>query len=159
MVEDLHLARRYHTAGLPVACLAGGDTVRFRMYPAGGAQLAEGWTKNLAAGAAGATPWAVAGTVWFVAACGAVAAGAAGGLARWPAGRPFPAGALAWWAVTAVELRWLLGRVGRFRWWTAAAFPVPLAAFFGLFARSGWRTLLGRPATWRGRVLDPRGGG
>jgi hypothetical protein len=41
--------------------------------------------------------------------------------------------------------------VGSWRPWTAAAFPVPLAVFLAVFARSGALTLLGRDVTWRSR--------
>ncbi|HSH58329.1 MAG TPA: glycosyltransferase family 2 protein, partial [Acidimicrobiales bacterium] len=52
VVEDVALARQFAAAGLPVTCLGGEGTIRFRMYPGGPAHLVEGWTKNFAAGAA-----------------------------------------------------------------------------------------------------------
>lgn len=54
VAEDLALARH---VDLPVhAHLARPDELRARMYPDGWRQLAEGWTKNLAAGAAPSRP-------------------------------------------------------------------------------------------------------
>ena len=52
VVEDAALAHAYAAAGRRVRCLGGGDAVRFRMYPDGVRSLVEGWTKNLAGGAA-----------------------------------------------------------------------------------------------------------
>ena len=54
----------------------------------------------------------------------------------------------------AVQVHWLLGRIGRFRGWTSVVFVVPLLAFVALFAVSLVRTVLRRPATWRGRRID-----
>ena len=154
VVEDLHLARAYRAAGLPVRCRAGGETVGFRMYPGGVRQLVEGWTKNLAAGAAGASPVAVAGAVWWVAACCAVAATGVGAGIQWIAGTGgAPVAPALAWAVVALEVHWLLGRIGRFRWWTSVLFVLPLLAFVALFTVSLVRTVLRRPATWRGRAL------
>ena len=75
IVEDVELAHRYRAAGLPVTCLLGGRLVQFRMYPEGLRQLVDGWSKNLAAGAASTERVAVAGTVLWVASHVAVAAG------------------------------------------------------------------------------------
>jgi 4,4'-diaponeurosporenoate glycosyltransferase len=154
IVEDVRLARRYRARGLAVRCLAGGDAVGFRMYPGGSGQLVEGWTKNIAAGAGTAPPGPLQGTVLWVAALALVAVGAVTGLAGWVAGgRAFPPVAVAAWAVVALQLQWMLRRIGRFRWWTAVAFPLPLAAFVAVFARSLLVTLAHRPVTWRHRRI------
>ena len=68
IVEDVALAERYRAAALPVTCLAGGDAVRFRMYPDGFAQVVDGWSKNMAAGAARTDRIAAAATVLWVSA-------------------------------------------------------------------------------------------
>ena len=152
VVEDVHLARRYAEHGLPVRCLAGGDAVRFRMYPAGLRQLVDGWTKNVATGAGLSPPWALAGTVAWVSTYVGVALAAVGGAWSWATGTgPVPLGPALAWAVVAAALWWQLRRVGSWRPWTAAAFPVPLAVFVAVFARSAALTLLGRDVTWRSR--------
>ena len=152
VVEDVRLARRYAERGLPVRCLAGGDAVRFRMYPAGLRQLVDGWTKNVATGAGLSPPWAVAGTVAWVSTYVGVAVAAAGGARSWATGAgPAPLGPGLAWLVVAAVLWWMLRRVGTWRPWTAAAFPVPLAVFVAVFARSSAMTLLGRDVTWRSR--------
>ena len=55
------------------------------------------------------------------------------------------------WRV-AWQLRWILRRIGSFRWWTWALFPVPLLAFDVIFARSARPH--GRPPL--GAVARPR---
>lgn len=140
VIEDVRLAQVFRRAGRPVRALAGGATVRFRMYPDGPAQLVEGWTKNLARGAGGVgVPAALGATAW-VAACAAVAAGVVTGSLP-PAA--YLVVALQWW--------WLLRRIGSFRWWAWALWPVPLAAFVAIFLRSAALTLARRPVRWRGR--------
>ena len=154
VVEDVHLARRYRAEGLPVSCLGGGDVVGFRMFPAGLHQLVQGWTKNIASGAGLSPPWALVGTVAWICACVAVALAGVRGLAGWTFGDgAVPVAASVAWAVVALELRWLLGRVGTWRWWTALVFPVPLVAFLALFFRSLAITLVGGEVTWRSRRL------
>ncbi|MEO7557279.1 MAG: glycosyltransferase family A protein [Acidimicrobiales bacterium] len=144
-IEDMALARAFRAAGRSVACLGGGATVMFRMYPAGFRSLVAGWTKNLAGGARQAPAVAVLGAVAWV--CALVIVAIAGlTVATWWA-------AVAWIAVAA-QLAWMLGRLGSFRWWTSVLFPVPLVAFIALFAWSGISRGMRRRVTWRGRVID-----
>lgn len=144
VVEDLALGAAYREAGLPVDGRLGLDTVGYRMYPAGFRQLVEGWTKNLAAGA---------GRVGRAASLGATAwVAALAGSATWLALRPGVA-TLALYVLAALQVAWLSRRVGTFRWWTSALFPVALVAFVALFVRSATRLVLGRPVTWRGRTV------
>ena len=144
-IEDVALARAFERAGRPVVCLAGGDAVQFRMYPSGLRSLAAGWSKNLAGGARRAPLVPLLGAVAWVAGLVAVSVDAATD--------PGPAVAVVWCALAA-QFGWLLHRIGSFRWWAWAAFPVPLAAFLVLFARSAvLRTLRGEVA-WKGRRLD-----
>ena len=64
------------------------------------------------------------GTVAWICACVAVALAGVRGLAGWVFGEgAVPVAAAVAWAVVALELRWLLGRVGTWRWWTALVFP------------------------------------
>lgn len=154
VLDDVSLARRYRASGLPVSCLAGRGAVRFRMYPRGIAQLVEGWTKNIALGAVGTKRWAAAGAALWVAGTAAVATATLAGLARWVGGGPVPWWALAGWLVVAVQLRWILRRLGSFRWWTCVAFVVPLAAFVAIFVRSVVLTAVRRRVRWRGRVVE-----
>nr|MBA2280971.1 glycosyltransferase [Acidimicrobiia bacterium] len=126
-VEDIALARAARAAGRPVVCVLGADTVAFRMYADGLRSLLAGWTKNLAGGARRAPIGATLGAVLWVCALVTVATQAAVAPAPWVA--------MAWLAV-AGQLAWMLRRLGRFRWWASALFPVPLVAFVGLFVAS-----------------------
>ena len=61
------------------------------------------------------------------------------------------------WVAVAAQLRWILRRIGSFRWWTWALFPVCLLAFDVIFAWSAVHTVGRRSVRWRGRTVDLRG--
>ncbi len=149
VTEDIGLARRMRSAGRPVTVFTGRDLVSFRMYPAGLSQLLEGWTKSLGAGGAGTPPLvAIASFAWITSGlhtAGALGASLATHRRRTRAGLAYAA-----WVA---QLSWMLRRVGRFRWWTAPVYPLPLLAFVGLFTRSALALVFGRQLTWRGRVV------
>jgi 4,4'-diaponeurosporenoate glycosyltransferase len=165
ILDDVQLAAAYHRAGLPVRCVTGGQSIRMRSYPGGLRQLADGWTKNFASGASAAAPASTLAAVVWVSAHHAVAVGGARALGRAVSRRGAPStyGRLAGWAVAWVGLAWqlrsVLHRIGSFRWWTWAVFPVPLLAFDAVFARSAALTVVRRSVRWRGRevLLTARG--
>ena len=143
-IEDIALARAYERVGLAVRSLGGGDVVHFRMYPDGLASLLQGWGKNLSGGARRARPLPLIGaTIWV---CAAVAAA----LEVVEADTSWAAVA---YVAVAAQLRWILRRLGSFRWWVPVLFPIPLLAFLGLFAWSLVQRVLRRQVTWRGRQI------
>jgi 4,4'-diaponeurosporenoate glycosyltransferase len=124
------------------------------MYPGGVRTLVEGWSKNIASGAAATDRVAMVASVLWIAAQVTVAVRATVGLADWALGRaPAPLLALAAYAVVALQLRFMLRRIGSFRAWTALAFPVPLAAFVAIFLRSCVLTFVRREVKWRDRAI------
>ena len=164
ILDDVRLAAAYDRSGLPVTCVVGDASVRMRSYPGGLRQLAGGWTKNIASGASAAAPGPAVATALWVGAHHAVAVGALLAAVEAVTGR---GGSLAhghpllWavaWVAVAAQLRSLLRRLGSFRWWVWALFPVPLLAFDVLFARSAALTLVRRSVRWRGREVDLRDG-
>lgn len=158
ILDDVQLAIAYAQAGLPVRCLVGGAALRMRMYPNGFRQLAEGWTKNIASGAQHADRAAAAGAAAWVACHFAVAAGALLTIlsfvtgSRWPVTGPWLLWAVAWVGL-ALQLRSILRRIGSYRWWTWALFPVPLLAFGLLFTWSVFLTYGRGSVRWRGRTI------
>jgi 4,4'-diaponeurosporenoate glycosyltransferase len=157
ILDDAQLAAAYARAGLPVRCFVGGPVLRMRMYPDGPRQLAEGWTKNVAAGAGQADTLSALAAGGWIAAHFAVAVGAVSTIFSAPLAWGPP---LVWclaWVVLAVQLRGILRRIGSFRWWTWAVFPLPLGAFGALFVRSMVRTHIRRSVRWRDRTIELRG--
>lgn len=160
ILDDVQLAAAYHRAGLPVRCAVGGHYLRMRSYPGGVRQLADGWTKNFASGASAAAPGPMLASVLWVGTHHAVAVGAFLALlvavTGWGSALTW-AGPVLWaaaWVVVAWQLRSVLLRIGSFRWWTWALFPVALLAFDVIFARSVALTLVRRSVRWRGREVD-----
>jgi 4,4'-diaponeurosporenoate glycosyltransferase len=142
VAEDLALAELADRAGLPVEAWAGGG-IEYRMYPEGIGSLVEGWTKNLAAGAASvATARVALVAVWITAV-----------LLVLPALFHGWTGVALCVLVTGQGLV-LLRRVGSFGVLDAVLLPVLAAGFVGLFARSSWRRVRGRPVEWRGRTVS-----
>jgi 4,4'-diaponeurosporenoate glycosyltransferase len=144
VVEDAALAHAFRRAGRPVRCLGGGSTVSFRMYPDGIGSLVEGWTKNLSGGALRVAPLALLGAALWVTAGLSVTVDAVT--------EPTVAVLVAWVAV-AMQVWWMLRRLGSFHWLSAILFPIPLLAFVALFLRSLVLRLTRRPVSWRGRRI------
>jgi 4,4'-diaponeurosporenoate glycosyltransferase len=137
VAEDLALAAGFANEGIPVhAYLDGGTGISARMYPEGFRQLAEGWTKNLSAGA-GHIPWWRSALValWIT---GSLTALTLGPLA---------------YALVALQHVVLLRRVGKFGLATALLWPLPMLAFVVFFTRSALSRLLRRQVSWRGRMV------
>jgi len=154
VLDDARLARAYQRAGLPVSCATGRRAVTMRSYPGGLRQLIGGWTKNVASGANDAPPGPAVATVAWVCVHHAVAVGAATAVLDHGEWRLWAVA----WAAVAGQLGWLLRRLGAFRWWTWVLFPVPLAFFDLVFARSLVSTTLRRSVRWRGRDVRLGGG-
>lgn len=150
VTEDVSLALHYRDAGLPVHIWLGGDAVRFRMYPHGLAQLVEGWTKNMAAGAGAVARHRTALVAAWIAASGS----AAMSLPLVPGNHGVaPAVGVAIYLLYAAQI-WAIGRqTGTFGLRTAALYPVALAGFMALFFRSTWRLYVRRSVRWRGRSI------
>jgi 4,4'-diaponeurosporenoate glycosyltransferase len=150
VVEDLALARRYRTTGQPVHVMLGGRSIRFRMYPAGIRQLAEGWTKNFASGASSIGPARLLAIFLWITSLGsssiALADAARGNV---PLG--LAAGIYALFVLQLVVLFRLVGRFGPL---TALCYPALFVFFCGIFVRSLWRTYVRRSVQWRDRQIS-----
>ncbi|MDQ6838501.1 MAG: glycosyltransferase [Actinomycetota bacterium] len=153
VIEDIALARIFRAAGRPVAVLGGRTMVRFRMYPGGVRQLVDGWTRSLGIGARGTSPVAIIGPFLWI--WGALVAAWYGLEAV--VGSPHRIVDAVVYFAWAIQIGWMLRRVGRFGVLTAVFFPVPLVAFVAMFVRSGLLLVTRRRVRWRGRLV--RGAG
>lgn len=153
VVEDLALAEVYRANGRPVRSFGGGDLLEFRMYPGGPAQLAEGWTKNLATGAGTVAPArALLVALWVTGSLSALLA--LTDLLGSSAARLHPLVAAAAYLAYVGQYATQLRPLGNFGRWPVAAYPLVLAAFVALFARSLWSTFVRRRVIWRGRSIS-----
>jgi 4,4'-diaponeurosporenoate glycosyltransferase len=164
VVEDMAFADAARGKGLPVACLAGRGCVEFRMYPDGLPAMVEGWSKGLASGSGGSPPLARAlMTAWITGALSSVillalGVAALGGSTRTGTASVFGAWAVGIYALYAAQAWWMLRRIGSFGPATAFLFPLPLAFFLAVFARSVWLAKVKGSVTWKGRLssVTPR---
>ncbi len=135
VAEDIALARRFPSVSLHT----GWPDLSFRMYPGGLRPLVQGWTKNIASGAASVRWWfalLVVGWLWSL----------NGGWITSP-----------WfYAASVVQVLVLGHRAGRFGLLTAVAYPVLVLFFLVIFLRSVALTALRRPVRWKGRRVAPR---
>lgn len=150
VVEDLALAQRFRDLQRPVTVLSGGRDIRFRMYPGGLRQLAEGWTKNFAVGAGATRPLRLAAIVLWVTCLGSAAFALDDSLR----GELPLATGVALYLAFAAQLWAMFRRVGSFGAMTALLYPVTLVWFVGIFVRSLWRTHVRHSVTWRGRAVS-----
>jgi 4,4'-diaponeurosporenoate glycosyltransferase len=146
IVDDVSLAAWADRAGAPVTTLLGGSDLMYRMYPDGLIGLVEGWTKNLATGGRAVPPVRLAAVVMWVA---AALQAAVGPIVLSPVGT-------AAYLLFALQFLVLTRRIGRFGALTAVLYPLALAAFVVLFARSVVLTAVRGRVRWRGRVVDLR---
>ena len=109
------------------------------MYPDGLRSLVEGWTKNIATGAAHVRWWfmvMVVGWLWSL----------SGGWLTSP-----------WFYVASVIQVAVLGRrAGRFGVLATLAYPALVVIFLVVFLRSVVLTALRRPVRWKGRTIPIR---
>ncbi len=153
VLDDVALARRYRALGLPVRVRGGKGVATFRMYPDGLGSLAEGWSKNIAGGANATRPL----TLMLVVAWLSLHIQATWWAVRFaltgdgPGDGPWLTAAA--YGAVALQSAWMLRRVGRFGRGTAALFPLPLAFFLAVFARSLVLTFVRRKVRWKGREI------
>jgi 4,4'-diaponeurosporenoate glycosyltransferase len=147
VLDDVALAARYRAARLPVTLRSGRGVVAYRMYAGGLRPLVEGFTKNLAGGAAAAGPLVtLLVTGWLAATVAPLVL----------AVQVSVAAAAAAYALVALQVHVHLRRLGSFGALAAVLYVLPLLLFFAVFARSVVLTALGRPVRWKGRPLPTR---
>lgn len=153
VLEHVHLAKEFLRHGLPVRCYAGRGIISFRMYSQGWQQLVEGWSKSMGYGAFSVNPvFSILAAVWISGCFGALST-----LLRslWSVS-PMWVGPVVYALYAATTWRMLKG-IGRFKGWASVLFPLPLAFFALVVARSLVLTYLVRRVAWRGRVIRTSG--
>ena len=151
ILENLYLSEILQQQRISLASFGGRGALSFRMYPGGLRELAGGWGKAFAGGAAQAPlSGLLPVSIWL---CGcadsvrrvitAAASGAAGDMA---------VSALLY-ALFSAQLYWALRRIGSFRLVTAALFPVPLAFFMSIFTWSLYAGIFRRDVVWKSRPV------
>lgn len=150
VVEDMALAQRLRESNIPFRIFMGDLGVSFRMYPAGISHLWQGFTKNLATGAAKTPIGLLLLVTLFIASLTSAPLNLVRSLvAESPLFLLY--GALyAFWAAI---LLLLSKRIGRFWPLSALLYPLPLSMFFAVFVNSFAIRLFRGKVLWKGRAI------
>ena len=125
LVDDLALAKLFHSRGLSITNLAGKGCIEYRMYPEGIRELWRGWTKNMAlASSLSSKLTGIYFGIWCAGVANlALTASFADGRREWAA-----AGAV--YAFYALQLHFNLRRIGSWNILHSLLFPLKLVFFF-----------------------------
>ena len=147
VLENLNLAGLLHHGGYRMLCLSGRNTLRMRMFPDGFRQMSDSWTKAFVHGASASGG--------FVLACSAVWIASLWIAATFliiPSPWAHNAFALAY-LLFGLQLFWFARQLGNYRLAVCLLYPLPLAYYCIIFARSALRRVAGQKTVWRGREV------
>jgi 4,4'-diaponeurosporenoate glycosyltransferase len=152
IIEGVFLPEQFKKARIPIHCYGGKGALSFRMYPNGIKDMIGGWSKGFATGAIQtAIPILIVCVAWVVGCVGVTrhliqtaVAGSTPVMTLWTA----------LYLCYALQIYWMLFRIGRFRFYTALLFPIPLLFFILVFARSTILIFLKKSVQWKGRSID-----
>lgn len=155
VLDDVALATRFARRGYGVENFAGRGSISYRMYPGGFLDLIEGWSKHLATGIAVPTPSILVMLVLWVSGMVAAAAQLTGAV---PLGTDMLVWATAVYIAYAVQLHYLLTRIGSFGLVPAVLFPASVGFFFLVLAYSAVKIWLIGSVQWKGRTIGRKKG-
>jgi len=150
VLESIPLAAAFQKQNINVNLFGGRHFVFFRMYPNGLADLIEGWSKGFSRGAT-TLKWPflilIVGWVWgcFHVTSGLIKAAFGDGLPLYAASGLF--------FLLALEIYWMLRRIGNFHILTALFFPIPLIFFALIMLYSFILNFIIRRVTWHDREI------
>lgn len=152
ILENFYLAGELARRGVPMQCRGGKRAFSMRMYPGGLAELVNGWSKAFSSGAAQTPRWILLLTiVWITGGLLAPIYLATGLVAVSPLNIELAA---LLYVLYAAQVWTMLRRLGAFRWYTAAFYPVPLVFYLVVFTRSAILSALGKEVAWKGRRMN-----
>ena len=147
VLENLNLAGLLHGAGHHVMCLGGHDTLQMRMFPEGLRQMSDSWTKAFVHGASasGRSVLACSG-IWIASFwVAAITLMVSSTLAQVFFVLPY--------LLLSLQLFWFARQLGNYHFATCLLYPLPLAYYCIIFARSALRRAAGKKTVWRGREV------
>ena len=157
ILEDLAFGTEFKKQGVNLYCYGGRRTVSFRMYPGGINQLITGWSKGFAMGAAKTSiPVLIMIIAWITGAIGTtrhlIQAAVITDISL-----------LTLWGLLyiayAIQIYWMLYRIGNFKVYTALLFPIPLLFFLIVFVYSFLIIFIRKNVSWKGRTIEVKSRG
>ena len=147
MLENLNLASLLAKAGKRTMCLGGRSTLQMRMFPEGFRQMSDSWTKAFVHGATASGGGVFASSVVWISSLWMAA------LLAVFSRSSFPTYFVLAYLLFGVQTYWFARQLGNYRFFTCLLYPVPLAYYCVLFARSAIRRAAGQKTIWRGREV------
>jgi len=152
VLENLSLGKEFLNAGKQVHCFGGKGFISFRMYPNGPGSIIEGFGKGFAIGAhAMHIPSLILIVCWITGGASltrhliqSVIVGSNPAIFVW----------IFFYLLFALQLYWMLSRIGTYRWYTALFFPIPLVFFVIVFFWSCITTFIIKKVRWKGRMIE-----
>ena len=152
ILDDVAFGSELQKKGMEVHCLGGKSTISFRMYPNGIRELINGWSKGFAMGAAKtSTPLLILIVAWI---CGSIGTTRSLIEAIIAANNVQIAISGSLYILYAVQVYWMLVRVGNFKFYTALFYPIAMTFFVVVFIHSFVRIFLVRSVKWKGREIN-----
>lgn len=146
VLENLNLASLLHDAGQHTMCLSGRNTLQMRMFTEGFRQMSDSWTKAFVHGASQSGSAVLAcSTVWIASLWVAT-------IALIVPATLAPISFLAY-LLFSLQLFWFARQLGNYHLATCLLYPIPLAYYCLIFARSAVRRAAGKKTVWRGREV------
>lgn len=150
VVEDMAFADNLRRARIPFRVFVGDAAVSFRMYPSGFPALLQGFTKNLATGAAKTPAWLFLLVSLLIASVASVAMHLILALARGEAALPLYGALYLLWVIA---LFLFSRKIGRYSPLAVILYPIPLTVFLLVFINSGIHRLFRIKVKWKGRAI------
>jgi len=152
VVEDMALGAQLRKTGVPYRLFIGNPSVSFRMYAGGFHALLQGWTKNIASGAARTPPVLFAMVFLWITSLLSVPIQMIKTLmsANWSWLITYSILYLAWVIVVIL----LAKHFGRFKLWTLIFYPVLMIVMSGIFVLSAIKKIFGLKVKWKGREIE-----
>jgi 4,4'-diaponeurosporenoate glycosyltransferase len=157
ILEDLAFGAEFKKRGVKLYCYGGRGTASFRMYPGGMSQLITGWSKGFAMGAVKTSiPVLIMIIAWITGAIGTTRNLLQTGIIT-------DSSLVTLWGLLyiayAIQIYWMLHRIGNFKPYVALLFPIPLAFFLVVFLYSFIIIFMRKSISWKGRKIDVRNRG
>jgi 4,4'-diaponeurosporenoate glycosyltransferase len=154
ILDDVALGAELRKEGMELNCLGGKNTIAFRMYPNGIKELINGWSKGFAMGAVKtSTPLLIMIILWIA---GSIGTGRSLIEAVIAANNVQIAISGSLYILYAVQIYWMLVRIGNFKFYTALFYLIPMAFFVVVFAYSFVCSFIVRSVKWKGREINLR---
>jgi len=152
VVEDMALGAQLRKTNVPYRLFIGNQSVSFRMYAGGFHALLQGWTKNIASGAARTPPVLFAMVFLWITSLLSVPIQITKTLisANWPWLIAY-SGLYFIWVIIVILL---VKGVGKFKRWTLIFYPVLMIVMSGVFIVSAIKKMFGLKVKWKGREIE-----